>query len=142
MAKIALNPGQLAVFRATRHLDADTRRAANKQLFEGYKRFHGIPLKHRIKVEVDDTSNPNFGIIIRKKTGTAYDAPAANTPARWFPVSVAHGVVQLKGATRFDAGVVQAPTGFAATLDGYSTVTTSNALMVKLTDAQFNTHRA
>lgn len=52
--------------------DTAARKRILKNVFAEIKAKYGIPEKHRLKVELDNASSPDYLVMIRKKTGEKY----------------------------------------------------------------------
>ena len=70
-AKAPLNAIQ--IFLSVRDMDEPTRTEFRKKLFATVKTLFGIPETHSLKIELDDTSHPDFAVLIRKKDGSKYE---------------------------------------------------------------------
>lgn len=86
---------------AARQLSGDTQKTARKAVFEEIRRDHGIGLATKIRVAVEDPSNPMYLVIRNKRTGMPLDN---GIPAP-IPVAVASVPVEAQATT-----VVKKPT--------------------------------
>lgn len=93
MAKAALTPNEVLLLITARTADEALRAAVRKQVFATAKARHGIPDAHKLRVEIDDTRSPMYGVLVRKKDGTTYDVGTTMTKPRWFKAAVDVNVV-------------------------------------------------
>lgn len=118
MAHATLSATQIATLKSLRSLPEDAAKIVRGSLFASFKEVFNIPADHKVKVEVDNTSSPSYGVIVRKKDGTAYEvnslgkwsgsvttAPAAARPMpRWFRVDVDAAVDDILDTDSWDDG--------------------------------------
>jgi hypothetical protein len=127
---------QASTLRAVRTMDATFASEIRKAIFASIKSQHGIPADDRIKVEVDDVGNPNYLVIIRKKTGNIYingveeTAPA---PTAWFPLSMGAAIDEIIDNRYFSEGVqINEAVIDPQDVDGVPTVILNGQVFVKL----------
>jgi hypothetical protein len=124
MAYAKLSPQSINLMHAIRPMEAatpDEVKGIRKEIFASAKVLFGIPADHALKVDLD-TPGEMFGVLVRKKGGTAYpihsngmwigavDAPVA-TPRdekRWFRVEVDAIIEQVTGDD-FEYGTLDTP---------------------------------
>lgn len=96
-----LTTAEITLLKLLRDQDEQARKTIKANLFAKVKARFGIPQEHKLKVEIDNISDPMLGVLIRKNNGTAYDldgsgqwvgaAPAAQVPAMgWVKVHGLH----------------------------------------------------
>jgi hypothetical protein len=93
MANAKLSLAQASFLKALRAVPADIAKPAKADLFTLVKSTFGIPADHKVKVEIDDISSPNYLVILRKKDNQPYpvagSAPVVAAPVdtrKWFKV--------------------------------------------------------
>lgn len=96
-----LTTAEITLLKLLRDQDEQARKTIKTNLFAKVKARFGIPQEHKLKVEIDNSTDPMLGVLIRKKDGTVYDldgsglwvgaAPAAQVPAMgWVKVHGLH----------------------------------------------------
>ena len=166
MAKASLSLAQMSTMRSLRTLDEDLAKSLRSSMFTAIKEAFEIPADHRVKVEIDEESAPNFGVIIRKNTGEAYTLTSTGvwnkgTPApestpqatgkvikgsRWFKVDradIAHSVID--GGRKFTDGQLDAPYGdvvYGNGSDEFQMIDDGDDLWIKLNLVEDDTDRS
>lgn len=126
MAFAKLTPAQITTMRSLRSIDEDLAKTMRAALFAGVKAEFGIPDEHKLKVEIDDTNSPDFGVLIRKKTGEVYtlgftgkwvgaaidqdDDPAAGSDTQPIPSPAASYTPQANPAPTAERSQADRPT--------------------------------
>jgi hypothetical protein len=111
--------------------DQSARKRILKNVFGEIKRNLGIPEKHRLKVELDNASSPDYLVLIRKKGGEKYklgvcgrwvDAPPVAVPRALVSIPVAKLIALAKDAQNngdtFTDAPVDLPDGVKAQMHG------------------------
>lgn len=93
-----LTQAQANYLKTIRTMSDDDRKALKKDLFTIVKDKFGIPSEHKLKVEVDNASSPDYLVLIRKSDSSRYEldlagrwdgavyVPPAAPAVRYFPV--------------------------------------------------------
>ena len=98
LAKLSIAQAALLVHLRNYSGSDQTRKDMKADMFKLVKDSFGIPHDHKLSVEIDNASSPDFLVLKRKKNGMPYDlgadgrwveasqpvAPAAPAPKRWF----------------------------------------------------------
>lgn len=135
---------QASTLRAIRTMDATFASEIRRAIFASIKQQHYIPADDRIKVEVDDVGNPNYLVIIRKKTGNPYingvevTAPAAPETA-WFQLNIDYAVNSVIDYGGFENDGVgdPAPGVQAVGIDGNVIKVCDGEIYVQLSESDF-----
>lgn len=143
MDKITI--AQANTFKAIRNLPVDVAKEVRSALWATIKNTNGIAHSDKLKVEVDDTSSPLYCVIIRKKTGNAYNNGVevqAPTPAQeaWFKVNMEAAVDDIRSYQDFENDGVSEPEGdvLAQSVDGYTIKVVDGDIYVLLNESEFN----
>jgi hypothetical protein len=67
-----LNAAQINLLKLLRTQDESTRKQIKADLFAQVKNKFGIPDDHKLKVEIDATSDSRFAVLVRKTNDSAY----------------------------------------------------------------------
>lgn len=78
--------------------DTAARKRILKSVFGEIKTTLGIPEKHRLKVELDNTSSPDYMVLIRKRTGEKYPLGTCNRWADAPPLPAPRTVISVPKA--------------------------------------------
>lgn len=68
-----LTTAEITLLKLLRDQDEQARKTIKANLFAKVKARFGIPQEHKLKVEIDNITDPMLGVLIRKNNGTAYD---------------------------------------------------------------------
>lgn len=68
-----LTTAEITLLKLLRDQDEQARKTIKANLFAKVKARFGIPQEHKLKVEIDNISDPMLGVLLRKKDGTVYD---------------------------------------------------------------------
>lgn len=88
-----ITEGQAAILRALRANDAgdeDFISEVRHEVFAAAKQAAGIPNDHRVKVEIDNRSHPDYLVLIRKLTGAKYPIVPQTYVVKLTPEVISH----------------------------------------------------
>lgn len=112
-----LTATQAASLIAARSASIADRKATKRRVFAEAKAAFGIPASTKLRVELDNTSDPNYLVLRHKHTGIAITAPdtqgSVSTPSTATPLPTPATVNQADVAV--DAKVADAPAADAQT---------------------------
>ncbi len=104
MAVAKLSHSAAASLSFVKKLQSDeTHKMVRKEVFSAVKAQFGIPDKHRIKVELDQTE-PDYLVIKRKSDGAAYEL---DTHGKWVEATPAQGAAQADVYVELDEQAMQ-----------------------------------
>lgn len=108
-----LTATQAATLIAARSASTYDRRQTKRRVFAEAKAAFGIPSSTKLRVELDDTTNPNYLVLRDKRTGVAIEVPDRATSTAT-PVATPAAVNQA-----VDTGTIAS--GVSASVGGTST---------------------
>ncbi len=119
-----LTEQQINLLKIGRELEAAQRSRIRKEIFAAAKATFGIPAEHRLKVEIDNVSSPDYAVIFRKKDGSRYPisvmsavgltptptpVPPPPPEKRWFKIDIDGYVDGMVDELDWDDGVTDFP---------------------------------
>lgn len=96
LAKLSLAQAALLVHLRNYSGSDQTRKDMKADLFKLVKDSFGIPHEHKLSVEIDNASSPDFLVLKRKKNGMPYDLGA---DGRWVDAPGSQPAAQVAPAT-------------------------------------------
>lgn len=139
---------------SARAFDAAVQSVVRKNIFTAAKAQFRIPDEHRLRAEIDNTNNPAYGVLIRKKTGQAYplnsegiyvpnDATAVATPAapppriRWYEMELFNNVDEIVSNQRIEDGIDLVPTAVFTDTDGHQIALHEGKMLMAISEREF-----